>query len=222
MTDDFDRDFWDDHYRSRGGPHERRPNPRLVAVAAELAPTSALDAGCGEGADAIWLASRGWQVTAVDVAGSALERGREHASDVSAAAAGRIRWVRADLADWSPTTQFDLVSSHYVHAPGSTEELVRRLGAAVAPGGTLLVVGHDASDHRPDSARHCHDSSDHGTSGGHAPLPGSHVTPSEMAGGLDPSEWEVIVAETTVRADTDGHGGEVVFRDAVLLARRRD
>lgn len=126
-----------------------------MAVAEQLTPGSALDAGCGHGADALWLAGQGWRVTAVDVAGTVLEQARRGAASADADPAGRIQWVPADLMSWQPAANgYDLVSAHYVHAPaGQQEAFLRRLVSAVAPGGTLLVVGHRPPDREPAVAR---------------------------------------------------------------------
>lgn len=201
VSDAFDAAYWEERYRAHGAAGAR-PNPQLVAEVADLAPGAALDAGCGEGADATWLAGQGWRVTAVDISPTALDRGREHA--VAAGVANRIEWVAADLTTWTPPQErYDLVTSHYVHPAGSPEALVRRLAAAVAPGGTLLVVGHDPSDAH---------------SAAHAPSTVA-VTAEEVAASLDPDRWEVEVAETRSRTAVR-HGHEVAFRDAVVRARR--
>lgn len=71
MSEEFGKTFWEERYRGRTTAHVSPPNPQLVTEAGDLTPGTALDAGCGEGADAIWLASRGWQVTAVDIATTA-------------------------------------------------------------------------------------------------------------------------------------------------------
>ncbi|MGR6317106.1 methyltransferase domain-containing protein [Micromonospora soli] len=194
----FDRAYWEERYRHSGGSG-RGPNPQLVAEVGELPPGTALDAGCGEGADARWLAERGWRVTAVDIAAAALQRAREQDHT------GRVDWVRADLTTWTPAAagqHFDLVCASYVHPAGGHEGLLRRLAAAVAPGGTLLVFGHAPAESSP-----------------HAP--GSHVTPEELAAGLDPERWDVLVAEVRSRPVVGHDGREVMFRDAVLRARRR-
>lgn len=208
MTADFDKAYWEERYRGHGGSRRARPNPQLLVEVADLAPGTALDAGCGEGADAVWLASHGWKVTAVDIARGALRRAREHVDALGGDLADRIEWVAADLDDWLPTGRgFDLVSTHYVHTPGPRAELYRRLAASVAPGGTLLIVGHDPSDHDDTSA--------------HAPAPGSLVTPAEIAASLDPDGWDVDVAETRSRQVTGHDGREIAVRDAVFRARKR-
>lgn len=174
----------------------------------DLAPGRALDAGCGEGADALWLAAHGWQVTAVDIAGAALRHAREQAASAGDSVSGRIDWEEADLAEWTPAeAQFDLVSSHYVHPAGSRDVPFRRLAAAVAPGGTLLIVGHDPADPH--------------TAGMHDSAPEVHFTAEQIAAGLDPDRWDIVAAESRSRTVT-GHGGqEFPMRDAVLHARKR-
>jgi len=207
VSDEFDKEFWEGHYREHPGAHHGgSPNPSLVTEAGALAPGRALDAGCGHGADAVWLASRGWRVTAVDVSPTGLAHARDGAgTDVDVAS--RIDWVEADLASWSPPEEyFDLVTSHYVHVPASDREaFVRRLAAAVAPGGSLLVVGHDASG--------LHE-------GAHGSAPEAYVTAEEVESLLDPAAWDVGVAETRTRTVTGPDGDEVTLRDAVLRARR--
>ena len=180
-----DRESYDERYRSAPAVWSGRPNRQLVVEAADLPPGTALDAGCGEGADAIWLAERGWQVTAVDFSRTALERGRAHAETRGREVADRIQWVHADLTAEPPGDRFDLVSAQYMHLPPEPRRaLFARLAAAVAPGGTLLVVGHDFSDvaagaHRP-------------------PEPERFFTAAEVAGSLD-DRWEVLVAEARPR-----------------------
>jgi SAM-dependent methyltransferase len=141
VTDDFGEEYWEDRYRRHAEHGSRRPSPQLVAEVADLPPGTALEAGCGEGANAVWLAGSGWRVTAVDISATALRRAREYAASVGAGVEGRIDWVVADLTVAPPVTQsFDLVTAHYVHPAGPFDELVRSLADAVAPGGTLLVV----------------------------------------------------------------------------------
>ena len=116
MTHEFDEHYWDKHWQERpqgqpGAPLE--PNPYLVRETSGLTPGTALDAGCGEGGEAIWLASRGWQVTAADISADALARAAHHAADVGLPQ--DVQWVRADLTAWEPGTQFDLVTTHYAH-----------------------------------------------------------------------------------------------------------
>ena len=208
MPEQFGKDFWEERYGDPDATHRQQPNPQLLAEVGDLDPGRALDAGCGEGADATWLASRGWQVTAVDIATRALERARERLQGLDEEIAGRIQWTEADLTTWAPPeNRFELVSSHYVHPAGSRRALFRRLAAAVAPGGTLLVVGHDVSD-----IHH---------SGSHAPSPDSAIAVAEVVEALDPDDWQVLVAETRTRTANDVSGNTMTLRDAVVRARRR-
>ena len=136
---------WDARYRERDGAMwSGRPNGRLVAEVAALTPGRALDVGCGEGADAIWLARNGWTVTAIDISDVAVSRAREAAGRAGAA----VEWVRGDaLQTPFATGSFDLVSMQYPALPKAAgEAAVRRLLDRVRPGGLLLAVYHDLDD----------------------------------------------------------------------------
>ena len=205
----FTPEYWDDRYRSAGRLWSGQPNPQLVAQTADLAPGAALDAGCGEGADAIWLARQGWTVTAADVSAVALERAAGYAAEAGDEIAGRITWQQADLRSWHPGRQrFDLVSAQFMHLPGAELEAMHdRLAAAVRPGGTLLVVAHHPDDldahavltRRPDMFR----------------------SAEQLAASLDPGEWEIRVASAIGRSAIDMDGRPVTVRDTVLRAARR-
>jgi SAM-dependent methyltransferase len=239
----FSQDFWDDRYRSAGRLWSGQPNPQLVAQAADLTPGAALDVGCGEGADAIWLASRGWTVTAVDISAVALERAAGHADERGDEIARRISWRQADLRSWDPGPErYDLVSAQFMYLPAAElESLHRRLAAAVRPGGTLLVVLH-----HPDSM-HAGPTS-HAGPGSHldADSPGSPDTsaaagsgdglastatgrallalgaePDRFAAMLDPGTFDVLVADTFSRQMTDRDGHPATAIDTVVRATRR-
>lgn len=136
--------FWEDFYRERDAVWSGRPNPLLVREAAALSPGSVLDLGCGEGGDAVWLARRGWRVTAVDISATALARAATHADE--AGVGDRIEWVRHDLSRSVPGGSFDLVSAQFLQSPvagpGEWQAIVRGAADAVAPGGVLLIVWH--------------------------------------------------------------------------------
>jgi len=208
----FTQEFWDDRYGSAGGSGRLwsgQPNPQLVAQTADLVPGEALEAGCGEGADAIWLARQGWTVTAVDVSAVALERAAGYAAAAGNQIARRITWQREDLLSWIPPAErFDLVSAQFMHAPaGEIEALHRRLAAAVRPGGTLLVVGHHPDDLRANVGR--------------TGSPDRFWAAEDIAASLDPGSWEVVVADAPGRSATDLDGRPVMVRDTVLRAARR-
>ena len=136
---------WDARYRERDGTMwSGRPNGRLVAELTDLTPGRALDVGCGEGADAIWLARRGWTVTAIDISDVAVCRAREAAEPAGAT----VEWVCGDaLQTPFPACSFDLVSMQYPALPKAAgEAAVRTLLDTVRPGGLLLAVYHDLDD----------------------------------------------------------------------------
>jgi SAM-dependent methyltransferase len=136
---------WDARYSERGGARwSGRPNGRLLAEVASLPPGRALDVGCGEGADAIWLARNGWTVTATDISEVAVTRAREAAELAGAV----VEWVRGDALQTAfPAGSFDLVSMQYPALPKAAgEAAVRALLDTVRPGGLLLAVYHDLDD----------------------------------------------------------------------------
>ncbi|MFE3444117.1 class I SAM-dependent methyltransferase [Nocardia sp. NPDC059180] len=207
MTEEFGKEFWETRYHG-GHTAEREPNPHLVAEVAELSPGTALDAGCGTGGEALWLAARGWQVTAVDISTTALQHARARADAAGSEIVTRIDWQQADLTEWiPPTAHFDLVCTHYVHTAGSPQDLFDRLATAVAPAGTLLIVGHHPTDHLSSHA--------HGSSSSHV-----HITAADIAARLEPGRWEVQVAEDRSRQAPGPNGAEITFEDTVLRARR--
>lgn len=205
----FTPEFWDDRYRSAPAIWSGNPNPRLVEHVADLAPGAALDVGCGEGADAIWLAARGWKVTGIDVSTVALDRAARRAAEAGAEIADRTTWQQADVMSWDPApVQFDLISAQFVHLPRpSLESLVRRLAAAVLPGGTLLIVGHHPSDLD--------------TTIGRWNLPDLMFTADRVAAVLDLDDWQIVLAGAPERQALDPEGRSVTIRDAVLHAVRR-
>jgi SAM-dependent methyltransferase len=224
MTHGFDADYWEEHWRevgARDGHRQVPANPYLATGTEGLAPGTALDAGCGEGAEAIWLAERGWQVTAVDISAEVLARATERAA--SSPAAERIDWRRADLGRWEPLGAFDLVTTHYAHPAMPQLAFYERIAAWVAPGGTLLVVGHlqdpGGGDPGHDHAHghgHGHGAED-GVEDGQPPAHAT-VTAASVVGCLDPDAWEVVSAEERSRTM---EGREAPLHDVVVRARRR-
>jgi SAM-dependent methyltransferase len=204
------QDFWDARYGSVDQIWSGNPNAQLVAQVADLPPGTALDLGCGEGGDAIWLASRGWQVTAVDVSPVALARGARAAEAIGPEIANRIVWQQADMLTWSPPAgQFDLISAHFIHLPTAERlSLHARLAAGVRPGGVLLIVGHHPSDMETKIRR--------------PNLPDFFFTGEQVAQTLDPAAWEILFAGAPARPFTDPDGQTITIRDAVLHARRRE
>jgi SAM-dependent methyltransferase len=201
----FDRDYWDERYSSAHALWSGNPNPHLVAEAAGLSPGAALDAGAGEGADAIWLARRGWRVTAVDISGVALERAAKHAVEAGDEVAGRIEWLRADMIEWQPREgAYDLVTAHYIHLPtDSRRRVYASLAGAVADGGTLLIVGHHPSDMQTSVPR--------------PQQPELFFTGDDLAAELGDG-WEIMSNVTAPREATDPEGRQVTIHDTVFRA----
>lgn len=206
VASEYDRAFWEERWSRALREHadrvaQRPPNRHLVAEAGDLPPGRALDAGCGHGADTVWLALHGWRVTAVDFAASALSHARSTAEAVGSDVAERIDWVEADLSTWTPEPDgYDLVVCIYVHAAASVEELVPRLASGVAPGGTLLLVGH-----RP---------VDPATGAPTAAAGQVQVSVESALAALAGDAWEIVAA------DERPHGSTGTDVDAVVRARR--
>ncbi|WP_432938872.1 class I SAM-dependent methyltransferase [Kribbella sp. CA-253562] len=212
MTHSFDQEYWDQIWQGDGGASmgTAAPNPYLARELGDLPPGSALDAGCGAGAEAIWLATRGWQVTGADLASDALARAAARAAE--SGVTERVQWVRADLSTWEPDARYDLVTTHYAHPAMPQLEFYDRIASWVAPGGTLLIVGHR---HHDAAGGHGHGHTSDG------PPASASATANAITTRLDPAEWEVVTAAEVDRA-LSGHGGrEVVLHDVVVRASRR-
>jgi SAM-dependent methyltransferase len=209
MSDMFSEEAWDERYRSRPSLWSGKPNPNLVSETQGLTAGSALDAGAGEGADVIWLAEHGWRVTAIDLSAIALQRAAAHAAERGPQIADRIEWRHADLRSWNPGTEgFDLVAVHYLQLPAAMRaEVFGRLAAAVAPGGTLLIVGHHPSDLQTTMPR--------------PPMPELFYTGDDIAALLDVDGWEIVTNDAPGRAATDPDGRPVTIHDTVFRATRR-
>jgi SAM-dependent methyltransferase len=203
----FTQETWDARYAESDRIWSGRPNPRLVEQIADLPPGDALDVGAGEGADAVWLAQHGWRVTALDVSEVALARVAAHATD--ARVGDQVTTLHHDVMSGHPLPgEFHLVSAQYLHPPTDRfAEITNLLGAAVRPGGRLLIVGH----HPDDLAT--------GLRSGHG-HPELLFTPDKVVAALDPQEWDVLTAGAPTREVT-GPDGTITVTDTVVLAARR-
>jgi SAM-dependent methyltransferase len=138
----MDAESWDRRYAETDLVWSAEPNRFVAAELARLPPGRAVDLAAGEGRNALWLAGLGWRVTAVDFSAVALDKGRR----IAQARGLDVEWVHADLADYQPPAA-DLVLIAYLHVPPALwQSVLRRAAAAVAPGGTLLLVGHDSTN----------------------------------------------------------------------------
>ncbi len=198
-------EFWEHRYEEAERVWSGRVNAALVDVASALAPGQALDLGCGEGADVIWLAQHGWTVTGVDISPTALARARRAADECRVGAA--TRFVSADLSTWEPDDgPYDLVTASFLHSRVGVQRtaILRRAAAHVSAGGHLLIVSHAAPPPWTDLADH----------------PDRHVvSPAQEYAelDLDGREWRVITAETRTRAALSPLGEPVTLLDAVLF-----
>ena len=210
------REFWDERYAGSERVWSGKPNRRLVEQTVDLTPGHAADIGCGEGADAIWLAEQGWEVTALDVSRVALDRTAQHA--IERGVDHRVKVGEYDVLSAHPprhprgTQGFDLVSAHFMHVPREDfDGVYRRLAAAVAPGGRLLVVAH-----HPDDV-------DSGARRPHGPgllfPPEQLLTTLGVEGGSS-DDWEVEVVDSPVR-EQQLPDGPMRVRDTIVRLRRR-
>lgn len=199
-------EFWERHYGAENRVWSGRVNARLAEFAASPAPGRALDLGCGEGADAIWLARRGWRVVGVDVSVTALRRA---AADAAAAGVDdRIALERHDLSESFPGGEFDLVSAQFFHCPYAWDryQVLRRAAESVAPGGHLLIVDHGSPP--PWGWRDGHEHH----------LPSAREVMERLA--LDPVRWQRLRVEAQEREATGPDGQVATILDNVLLLRR--
>lgn len=198
------REFWEERYGSTERVWSGRVNARLAEVAADLPPGRALDLGCGEGADALWLAERGWRVVAVDVSDTALRRAADAASARNLNET--IDFQRHDLNEGFPDGTFDLVSAQYLHSPArlDRDRVLRQAADRVDAGGVLLIVDHAAPPPWSQHHDHC--------------LPGIDDVLASLR--LDPAAWAQVRAETSGR-ETVGPDGEIAtLKDNVIVLRR--
>ena len=140
----MDRSSWDERYRTEELVWKAEPNRFLVAEVGSLRPGRALDLACGEGRNALWLAEWGWEVVGVDFSAVGLDKARS----LAASRGLRVELVEADLREWDPPeASFDLVVLMYLHLPAADRrQVLAAASRALAPGGTLLVVGHDSTN----------------------------------------------------------------------------
>ena len=220
----FDRDYREQHWRDAAADPSHHssadPSPYLVAAVQALPPGRALDAGCGTGGDAVWLAGQGWQVTGADISPTALAEAAQRAAYASVS--NRTRWVEADLTSWEPAERVDLVLTSYAHPAMPQLAFYQRVAEWVAPGGTLLIVGHT---HPAESDGHHRG---HGHHHGHgvddpdefAPPEETLVSVSQITDLLEPALWRITLAEERNRS-VPTSTGHMELHDVVVRASRR-
>lgn len=201
-------EFWEGLYSAKPAVWSGRVNANLASVAGALTPGRALDLGCGEGGDAIWLAQQGWRVTGIDISTVAIERARAAAlaADIGASL---LDFVAGDLETWRPDEPLDLVTASFfqspVHLPRT--QILREAALMLAPGGHLLTVAHAGPPSWVENSEHP-----------------AHlfVRPErEVADlALPAGEWETVIAESRTREVTSPDGVPGTLEDSVVLVRR--
>ena len=193
-------EFWEEFYSGGRSRWSGRPNASLVEEVTGVVPGTALDLGCGQGGDAIWLAAQGWTVTGTDISQSALDIAAQHAAEAGVA----VTWERHDLAESLPAGPFDLVTSSFLHSEVELPRarILRAAAETVAAGGTLLVVGHAPSPEHP-----------------HHDLPAPEQIVAEL--GLPEHEWELRACELRERMHAFRDEPPKARIDTVVRFRRR-
>lgn len=207
--------YWEARYADQDRMWSGRVNAVLADTVDRLGPDTgaprdlqALDLGCGEGGDVLWLAARGWTVTGVDLSGTATGRGRAAAE--AAGLGDRATFVAADLAVWDTDERFDLVTASFLQSwpvEIPREAILHRATRFVAPGGHLLVTAHAAPPGGVPEEFHGH----------RFPTPSDDLDALALA----PGEWEVVAAETRPRSVPRDDGTVHELLDSVVLVRRR-
>lgn len=200
----FESSSWDERYDGADAVWSGNANPQLVTEATKLPPGTALDVGCGEGGDVIWLAQQGWHVTGADFSAKGLARAAQHAKD--AGVDDHTDWWQIDAREFDAAGRsYDLVTTHFLHLPdGGMVDVIRPLAAAVAPGGHLLVVGHSPAAHFTELTKRKRD---------------AMFLAEDLLPGL-PDGFEAVVVEQRPRRVTRD-GVTVDIDDSTFLARRR-
>lgn len=198
-------DFWEDRYASEERVWSGKVNHALVQVASVLTPGRALDLGCGEGGDVVWLAEHGWDATGVDISTTATRRAADAARAGGVPDDG-IHFVAADLSTWSPTGTYDLITASFLQSPVELPraDILRRMVDHVTPGGHLLVVAHAAMPPWAKNPSHHH----------------SFPTPDEEVAALGLDGWTTEIAEVRSREATGPDGQLATLDDTVVLVRR--
>ena len=197
----MEKEEWDRRYKENDLVWGWAPNELLVQEVNDLKPGRSLDMACGEGRNAIWLASIGWKSTGIDFSSEGIKKGKQTADKLGV----EVEWLEADLRKWEPPeSAYDLIVSLYVHMmPDEIERVHRNAVTALAPGGTMIVIGHDLTNL---------------TDGyGGPPFPDVLFTPERIAQDLDQLVIEKAErAKRTVKTDD----GEKTAIDTLVRAHK--
>lgn len=204
---DFGKDYWERRWTpayGAGRPADSPANPYIADETRHLSSGTALDAGCGMGAEAIWLARNGWKVTGADTSPTVLSMAADYAREASVE--DRLSWVEADLTVWEPSERWDLVITNYAHPAIPQIEFYRRIAGWATPGGTVLIVGH-LHDPSAAASRHPREAS---------------ATLDEITNLFVGPAWEIETARQESRLVTRPGGAIVALSDVVVRARRNE
>lgn len=242
-------DYWERRYAGSGPIWSGDVNATLARIVGPLPPARAIDVGCGEGGDVIWLAEQGWIARGVDLSPTAIERARRAAAGAGLPE-GAASFLAGDLLDLAPALEpAELVTASFLHARIGfpRDEVLRTARDLVAPGGRMLITSHAAFPPRPSDGAHGEHPAEEGAAADDradataaAPTPAAaapptpspqpapaeprveRITPADeiRAAGLDDEGWIIELAEERTR--NAAHGGSSHHtEDAIVLARRR-
>ena len=201
------KEHWEKHYGERDRVWSGRVNVQFADVVGDLTPGRALDLGCGEGADAVWLAERGWNVVAIDISETALDRAREAAA--TRGVTDSIEFVQMDLSDDFPGGTFDLISSQFLHSTVylDRQKALASAAAALRPGGLLVIVDHGSAPPWASKLDHHHE------------FPSAEEVVAGLA--LVDSEVERVRVDAVERQAVGPEGEQRPWMDNVIVLRRR-
>lgn len=201
------KELWEQHYGERDRIWSGRVNVQFAEVVGDVPPGRALDLGCGEGGDAVWLAERGWDVVAVDISEKALGRAAEAAENRGVA--DRINFVQLDLSEGFPAGEFDLISSQFLHSTVhlDREKILKKAAMTLRPGGLLVIVDHGSAPPWASKLDHHHD------------FPGAEEVLAALD--LDAEEFERVRVDSVERQAVGPEGQQRPWMDNVIVLRRR-
>jgi len=201
------KEHWEKHYGERDRIWSGRVNVQFADVVAELPPGRALDLGCGEGADSVWLAERGWDVVAVDISETALGRAKEAAG--TRGVTDRIEFVQLDLSEDFPSGIFDLISSQFLHSTVYLDrsKVLANAAAALRPNGLLVIVDHGSAPPWASKLDHHHE------------FPSAEEVVAGME--LSDDEFERLRVDAVERQAVGPEGQQRPWMDNVIVLRRR-
>ncbi|WP_129659346.1 FAD-dependent oxidoreductase [Rothia uropygialis] len=197
--------FWENRYSSEDKIWSGNPNATLVDAIEGLPPGRAVDLGCGEGADVLWLAEQGWHATGIDISDTAVRRAQDAA--LAAGLQDHATFLAEDLSEWNPEEEFDLVTGSFLQSPVELDRIaiLRKASELVAPGGRMCIISHAA----PPPWATGHQQHDF-------PDPAEDIRALALG-----QEWETDLQETRKREVKDPEGNPAILEDSVMVLRKK-